>query len=122
MNDNFILERLDNLESRLIHIEKQVDRFNKWKTDEKQKLEKRFFTIEHRLFHAKRMLTLIEAAEYLGCSKSQLYKLTSNKIIPHFKPTGKTVYFEVKELNDWIKQYHILAEKECIEELKNLKF
>lgn len=41
---------------------------------------------------AKQLLTIDECAEYLGVSKSHLYKLTSRGILPHFKP-GKRIYF-----------------------------
>ncbi|HCY76486.1 MAG TPA: DNA-binding protein [Ignavibacteriales bacterium] len=47
-------------------------------------------------------LNLTEAAEYLGFSESYLYKLTSKKIIPHHKPTGKVIFFSKAELDEWI--------------------
>lgn len=47
-------------------------------------------------------LSHIKAAEYLGYSKSYLYKLTSKKIIPHHKPTGKIILFLKSELDHWI--------------------
>ena len=49
-----------------------------------------------------RPLTLEEAADYLGLSKSYLYKLTSANKIPHYKPQGKRVYFAKDELNTWL--------------------
>ena len=49
-----------------------------------------------------RPLTLEEAADYLGFSKSYLYKLTSANKIPHYKPQGKRVYFAKGELNTWL--------------------
>ena len=45
-----------------------------------------------------------EAAKYLGMSKSYLYKLTCKHSIPHYKPTGKRIFFDVLDLNNWIKQ------------------
>jgi len=51
-----------------------------------------------------RPLTLEEAADYLGFSKSYLYKLTSANKIPHFKPQGKRVYFAKGELNSWLSR------------------
>ena len=47
-------------------------------------------------------LTLNEAAQYLDISKSYLYKLTCKNAIPHFKPTGKRIYFSKSELDTWI--------------------
>ncbi len=43
----------------------------------------------------------IETREYLSCSKSYLYKLTSNNIIPHSK-RGKRLYFDKKVLDQWL--------------------
>jgi len=49
-------------------------------------------------------LNLKEAARYLNMSCSHLYKLTSAKEIPHYKPRGKQVYFEKRELDKWLLQ------------------
>jgi len=52
----------------------------------------------------KETLNLKEAARYLNMSCSHLYKLTSAKEIPHYKPRGKQVYFEKRELDKWLLQ------------------
>ena len=52
----------------------------------------------------KDVLNLKEAAKYLNVSCSHLYKLTYRKEIPHFKPRGKQVFFERKELDQWLLQ------------------
>jgi excisionase family DNA binding protein len=52
----------------------------------------------------KETLNLKEAARYLNMSCSHLYKLTSAKEIPHYKPRGKQVFFERKELDRWLLQ------------------
>jgi excisionase family DNA binding protein len=52
----------------------------------------------------KDVLNLKEAAKYLNISCSHLYKLTSAKEIPHYKPRGKQVFFERKELDRWLLQ------------------
>ncbi|MGQ7870923.1 helix-turn-helix domain-containing protein [Sunxiuqinia sp. sy24] len=49
----------------------------------------------------KEVLTLSEAAKYLGISKPTLYKLTSEHRISFYKPMGK-VYFKRSELEEWI--------------------
>ena len=49
----------------------------------------------------KEVLNLKEAARYLNVSCSHLYKLTYSKQIPHYKPRGKQVFFERKELDKW---------------------
>jgi excisionase family DNA binding protein len=47
-------------------------------------------------------LTFKEACSYLGYAPSYLYKLTYRKIIPHYKPTGKMIFFSKNELDQWI--------------------
>ncbi len=47
-------------------------------------------------------LNFVQAAQYLGFSHSYLYKLTSRKIIPCHRPTGKMLFFSKAELDDWI--------------------
>ena len=47
-------------------------------------------------------LSFKEACEYLGFAPSYLYKLTCKNIIPHYKPSGKRLYFFKKELDEWI--------------------
>ena len=56
--------------------------------------------------------TLIEASNYLNLSKSYLYKLTHKKLIPHYKPLGKKVYFIKGELDSFLRSKPILTEKE----------
>jgi excisionase family DNA binding protein len=51
----------------------------------------------------KQVMTFNETAQYLGVSKSYLYKLTSTQRIPHYKPTGKRICFDLNELNEWRK-------------------
>ena len=52
------------------------------------------------------------AAAYLSVSKSFLYKLTSQNKIPYYKPSGKLVYFDKKELDQWILQTRIKPQSE----------
>ena len=49
-------------------------------------------------------LNLLEAAKFLDLSRSHLYKLTSERKIPHFKPNGKKIYFDRSELVQWLKR------------------
>lgn len=50
----------------------------------------------------KEILTFEEACFYLGRSASNMYKLTSARIIPYYVPTGKLIYFKRSELDEWI--------------------
>ena len=51
----------------------------------------------------KAYLTLDESARYLGISKSCLYKKTSDKVIPHYKPGGKLTYLKKTNLDAWVE-------------------
>lgn len=50
----------------------------------------------------KELLTVEEAAYYLGQTKSSIYKHTSAKRIPFYNPGGKKIYFKRSELDKWI--------------------
>ncbi len=54
--------------------------------------------------HVDKPMGLDEACKFLDCSKSHLYKLTSTKKIPHYKPNGKTIFFSKHQLCAWIKR------------------
>lgn len=47
-------------------------------------------------------LSFKEACAYLGYAPSYLYKLTSAGKIPHYKPSGKMLFFSKAELDDWV--------------------
>ena len=49
-----------------------------------------------------RPLTFKEACTYLGYAPSYLYKLTYKNVIPHYKPTGKMIFFSKNEVDQWI--------------------
>ena len=50
----------------------------------------------------KEVLNFNETCKYLDISASHLYKLTSQKQIPHFCPQGKKLYFKRTELDNWL--------------------
>ncbi len=75
-------------------------------------LAEKFVQMEQRQLLNKPLLTLNEAALYLGVKQSQLYKLTSQKTIPHFKPSGKMIYFEREDLNEWVRQGRVMTTSE----------
>jgi excisionase family DNA binding protein len=60
----------------------------------------------------KAVLTFEQAREYLGISESQLYKLTSSRKIPNFKPGGKMLYFRRMDLDNWMLSNRRLTGKE----------
>jgi excisionase family DNA binding protein len=82
-------------------------------------LEKRLDTIERLLteqsLSTKEILNFNEAAMFLDISHSHLYKLTSQKQIPHFCPQGKRLYFKREEIQSWLLRNR-QDEAETIEE------
>ena len=74
---------------------------------EPEALNERLSKIEERYFQTKRCSPPPRLLEYLGVSQSQIYKLTMNMEIPHYKPQGKTIYFDKKELLKWMRNNHI---------------
>lgn len=56
---------------------------------------------------AKSVLTMEECALFTGLSKSRLYKLTCTQQIPHYKPNGKLVYFDKKEIEKWLTRNRV---------------
>lgn len=63
----------------------------------------------------KKVLTFNEAAEYTGFSKSCLYKMTSQKQIPHYKPNGKMIFFDREELENYLLSVRVKPESEIAE-------
>lgn len=57
---------------------------------------------DHAYRQTSKPLTFKEACAYLGYAPSYLYKLTYRKIIPHYKPTGKMIFFSKAEIDGWI--------------------
>ena len=69
-------------------------------------------------FASKDVLTLEEASMFLGLSRSALYKMTHNNVIPFFRPNGKMIYFEKAELLEWIRAHRVASEAEIAERAK----
>lgn len=54
--------------------------------------------LRERINKPKDLLTLKEAADFLGFSQSYTYKMVHEGMLPCFKPFGKVIYFERAEL------------------------
>ncbi len=61
---------------------------------------------------AKEVLTIDECAAYTGYSKNHLYRLTSQRAIPFYKPMGGTIYFRKSEIEDWLLRNRQATEAE----------
>lgn len=68
--------------------------------------------IQKQIDFTKSILNVKEACHYLGTSKSQLYKLTSENILPHSKPGGKLIYFRKADLDSWAMSNPISTQAE----------
>ncbi|CCY81562.1 conserved domain protein [Prevotella sp. CAG:1185] len=71
------------------------------------------------LFCTKEMLTIDEAARYMGISKSCLYKLTMKREIPYYKPMGRICYFKRTELEQCLQNNRISTDEEITERANN---
>lgn len=49
-----------------------------------------------------RVLTFEQGCAYMGYSKSYVYKLTSEGILPFSKPNGKKIFFDREKLEAWM--------------------
>lgn len=97
------------MEERITQLEKSLENIETEKIDD---MLKRISQMEKNTPIAKEVLTVDDACLFLGASKSQLYKLTRTLAIPHYKPSGKFIYFSKTELLEWVKQNPIKTRKE----------
>lgn len=94
------------LAKRIELLEMQVKELT---TVEPKVINERLKSIEETLYTTKDILNMKEVCQYLDISQSLLYKLTCTGEIPHFKPRGKMIFFEKKELIEWIKKSNLLS-------------
>ncbi len=94
------------LAKRIELLEMQVKELT---TVEPEVINERLKSIEETLYTTKDILNMKEVCQYLDISQSLLYKLTCTGEIPHFKPRGKMIFFEKKELIEWIKKSNLLS-------------
>ena len=94
------------LAKRIELLEMQVKELT---TVEPEVINERLKSIEETLYTTKDILNMKEVCQYLDISQSLLYKLTCSGEIPHFKPRGKMIFFEKKELIEWIKKINFLS-------------
>lgn len=78
-------------------------------SEEIKGIHDRLDRLEHiSLLAAKDVLNLDEAAMYTGFKKGFIYRLTSEKRIPHYKKGGKLL-FRKDELEAWLTENKILS-------------
>ena len=81
-------------------------------------LEKRVRNLEDKFDSGKEVLTLQEAAEYMGIARSSLYKMTSNQTIPFYRPNGKLIFFDKDDILTWIRKNRVFSTEEIEEEAR----
>ena len=64
----------------------------------------------------KTAFTTTEAAEYLGITRSYLYKLMMWRKVSYYKPRGKLCFFEKSDLDEYIFSYKVKSEDELTAE------
>ncbi len=75
--------------------------------------------IDEQTLLQKEVLNFNEACKYLDLSASHLYKLTSQKEIPHYCPQGKRLYFRRDELDAWLQRNKQTSSQEIDSEASN---
>ena len=73
-----------------------------------EELQKRMDTVEDILDNAKEVLSVEEAARFMDIARSSLYKMTSDRSIPFYRPNGKMIYFEKADILDWIRKNRVM--------------
>lgn len=65
------------------------------------------------LLAAKSVLTLEEVCLLTGLAKSAVYKMTANRVIPHYHADGgKHLYFKKDEVEDWLTRNRVSSHNE----------
>lgn len=67
----------------------------------------------------KEMLTADEAADFMSVSKSTIYKMSLNRDLPVYKPTGGRIYFKKDDLAEYLQQNRVMSQKEIEQEAIN---
>ena len=107
MEDKCKQQHVENMEQALVLAEQMLDgkspaQVLAYQIFMQQQANDRIGALENIFLCQKEILNFDEAAAYLNMSKSTLYKLTSKKEIPHYKP-NRFVFFEKSELDKWIR-------------------
>jgi excisionase family DNA binding protein len=60
----------------------------------------------------KDVLTLKEAAKYMGLTMGMLYRLTSTHALPFYKPGGKIIYLKISDIQAYMLRNRIASRDE----------
>ncbi len=77
------------------------------------RLEKKLSRLEDILLMGqKEMLVVDDVARLTGIGKNTIYQLTCKKLIPHYKPSRKLLYFKKSEIVEWMQQNRVSTDAE----------
>lgn len=65
-----------------------------------------------------------DLAAYTGLTIAYIYKLTSARVIPHYKPLNKTLFFKKSEIDEWLLSNPVNVSQlkaEYLNKLNNLR-
>jgi excisionase family DNA binding protein len=65
------------------------------------------------LLASKNVLTIDDVSLLTGISKSTLYKMTCKKLLPHYKPNSKLLFFNRQEIEEWAQQNRVMSQQEA---------
>ena len=67
----------------------------------------------------KNLLSVEELVDYLGgrYTTRYIYSMCQKRIIPHFKPNGRAIFFKRDEVDEWITQGRVKPLSELNKEL-----
>ena len=73
-------------------------------TEEFNQINERLSKIERLvLLSSKDVLTIEEVSIMTGFTVSNIYRMTSNKTIPYYKPLGGKIFFDKAEIENWLR-------------------
>lgn len=73
-------------------------------TEEFNEINERLSKIERLvLLGSKEVLTIEDVSLMTGFSVGNLYRMTSNKTIPFYKPLGGKIFFDKTEIENWLR-------------------
>lgn len=73
-------------------------------TEEFNEINERLGKIERLvMLGSKDMLTIEDVSLMTGFSVGNIYRMTSNKTIPFYKPLGGKIFFDKTEIENWLR-------------------
>lgn len=61
------------------------------------------------------------ASQMLGVSIETIYSYIKKRNIPHYKPSGKLLFFEIEELKEWVRSHKVKTRQELEAEIESVR-